>query len=258
MAKASKRPKTPPDVKRTSALVGLVLPALLVGIVAVSYWIKIRPPMSAVSGEESADQLLAQGIRAHGAGALDQALVLYRKVLERDPANAFAHYNTAQILNDRGRYPEAEAEYGAALKAKADFVDARVNLGVVQYRQKQFPAAAATFRDALKLSPRHAQALFDLGITLYELGETDQAMARLNDALRENPKQPAAHYYLGRAHARQGELGQARAAFERTVALDGGYGPAYFELAKLYRAAGEGRRADDAEAKAAALAKNPK
>jgi tetratricopeptide (TPR) repeat protein len=257
--KPSKNAKSAPAVRRVPAYTSFILPALLVSVILVSYWLKIRPSanLMAVFGVESAEALLARGMQAHNAGSLDAALELYRKVLERDSANAFAHYNIAQIYNDKGRSAEAQVEYQAALQARPDFLDARLNLGVALYRQRKFPAAAEIFREVLKTSPRHALALFDLGITLIELGQLDQAIQWLNKSLSEDPKQAPAHYYLGVALARAGQRAKARAALEQAVALNPRHAPAYFELAKIYRAEGEPGRAREAEAKAGALAGRP-
>ena len=89
---ASKEPiraKSSAKPRRTPALGPLILPALLVGTVLVSYWLKIQPAQNpgGAASADSAAGLLARGIEAHNAGSLDAALALYRQVLQqRNPA----------------------------------------------------------------------------------------------------------------------------------------------------------------------------
>ena len=236
-----------PAIRNSSGLKHLLVPALLAALVGVAYWLRTRPgtapaPMTTgATSTESTQALLARGIRAHDAGAPDAAMDLYHKVLEREPANATAHYNIAQIYNARGPYAQAQWEYEAALKSDPKFVDARINLGVVLYRLHQFPAAAAEFQQVLDAAPRHPQALFNLGTTLIEMGQADQAVRPLRAALAEDPKSANTHYYLGVALERQHKLPEAKAELQEALALSPRHADAYLALSRVYREQGEPR-----------------
>jgi tetratricopeptide (TPR) repeat protein len=58
----------------------------------------------------------------------DQAIVLYREGLSLCADDEVAHYELGRALADRGRYPEAEREFEAALNLKPDFTDAKRHL----------------------------------------------------------------------------------------------------------------------------------
>jgi tetratricopeptide (TPR) repeat protein len=58
----------------------------------------------------------------------DQAIVLYREGLSVCANDEVAHYELGRALADRGRYPEAEREFEAALNLKPDFTDAKRHL----------------------------------------------------------------------------------------------------------------------------------
>ena len=58
----------------------------------------------------------------------DQTIVLYRKGLSLCADDEVAHYELGRALADRGRYPEAEREFEAALNLKPDFTDAKRHL----------------------------------------------------------------------------------------------------------------------------------
>lgn len=58
----------------------------------------------------------------------DQAIVLYREGLSLCGDDEVAHYELGKALANRGRYPEAEREFEAALNLKPGFTDAKRHL----------------------------------------------------------------------------------------------------------------------------------
>ena len=66
--------------------------------------------------------------RAQIASAGDEAIALYREGLSLCPEDEVAHYELGRALAERGRYPEAEREFEAALNLKPDFTDAKRHL----------------------------------------------------------------------------------------------------------------------------------
>jgi tetratricopeptide (TPR) repeat protein len=66
--------------------------------------------------------------KAQLAADRDQAIALYREGLSLCADDEVAHYELGRALADRGRYPEAEKEFEAALKLKPDFTDAKRHL----------------------------------------------------------------------------------------------------------------------------------
>lgn len=210
----------------------LLLATALVGLVSGAYWVKVQTPPprettpTATTSRQLTDSLLTLGIRLQQIRQYDGALRTYRQVLQHDPASPHAHYNIAQIYNERGQYAEARTEYEEALKANPQFLDARLNLGVVLYRQRQFKEAAEAFRQVLQASPKHPMGLFNIGVTLLELGQANEAIRQLEAALSEDPKRADAHYYLGVALSQQGRLAEAQAALAKAAELASTFKPA--------------------------------
>src|SRR5262245_56438169 len=67
---------------------------------------------------------LDAALRAHAAGDLDTAARQYRRVLDADGTNKFAHYNLGLIAQTRSDRVTAEREYRIALETDADFAPA--------------------------------------------------------------------------------------------------------------------------------------
>jgi tetratricopeptide (TPR) repeat protein len=72
--------------------------------------------------------------------------------------------------------PEAAVQaYRAILKMDPSNVDARANLGVIAFVQKDWTTAAAEFREALKLQPSLWKAQALLGLSVLHLGQRAEA-----------------------------------------------------------------------------------
>jgi len=70
--------------------------------------------------------------KAQTTGDREQAIALYREGLVLCPDDEIAHYELGKALADRGRYPEAEKEFEAALKINPGFIDAKRHLESVR------------------------------------------------------------------------------------------------------------------------------
>jgi tetratricopeptide (TPR) repeat protein len=91
----------------------------------------------------------------------------YLEVLAAQPAHADAHVNLGRLLHERGRLPEAEAHYVAALVSRPRDPTATFNLAVV-----------------LQLDPACIDAYFNLARLYEKKGETMAAIRHLKDYRR--------------------------------------------------------------------------
>ena len=189
----------------------------------------------------------------HQAGHLDQAALLYRKVLAAEPNNANSlhllgmiayqtgqpaaaadliakaialhggeasfHFHLALALKALGKFDEAVAHYRRALVLKPNDADTYNNLGNVQAEAGRFDEATASYRQALALAPDNAKALNNLGSTLLELGHADEAETNYRKAIALEPDYADAHNNLGNIFRDKGDLDQAMACYRKTLAL---------------------------------------
>ncbi len=75
------------------------------------------------------NELLEQAKRLHRAGHLEQAMAVYRGLLELDPNNADAHNMLGNAFADRKQWSEAADCYRQALAVNPDKAAAHYNLG---------------------------------------------------------------------------------------------------------------------------------
>ncbi len=101
---------------------------------------------------DSARALYARGIIALRSGDTPTALADFRRLLERNPAYALAHYNLALAEQRAQSFGEAERELRTALELAPDYARARIALGAVLLREGKRDDARATFDEASRTS----------------------------------------------------------------------------------------------------------
>jgi Flp pilus assembly protein TadD len=160
-------------------------------------------------------------------GRTEEAMALYRLVLELDPANAGAHTNLGVLCAERGEREAALLHFRAAAESAPDEPRNHANLGAELATQGRTAEAIASFERALELDPRDAGARFNLGTALAATGRSAEAIAQLGEAIRLEPDNARAHNNLGILLASTGRPGEAIARFESALRLD----PAFHEAA---------------------------
>lgn len=144
------------------------------GVTVLEGWLRRQP-----------DALQARAALAEGylrLGQLAQARGAYEALLTRDPQNATATNNLAQVLmrlNDAGALPMAER---AARLAPAD-ANALDTLGWLQARSGALDVSLKTLREARLRAPESRDVRYHLAWVLHRTGRRDEARNELAAAL---------------------------------------------------------------------------
>ncbi|MBL9015560.1 MAG: tetratricopeptide repeat protein [Myxococcales bacterium] len=117
---------------------------------------------------------------------------LYTNAAAMAPASSSAQYRLGVLETQRGRWPEAIAQFEAALALDERNVLAWNNLGVGRLRTGDPAGAAAALTRAVELAPAHFRAFYNLGLAKLALGDSAGGCAAIRRALAINPTyQPA-------------------------------------------------------------------
>jgi Tfp pilus assembly protein PilF len=157
-------------------------------------------------------------------GRTDEAAKDYRRALALRPAYSEAHNALGQLLARTGHYPEALAEFDAALDNmlyKEPYL-ARCNKGLVLYRMGRKEEGIAELRSTLQVAPTFCKARRELGRILLDEAKPKEAVEELSSYARWCDKVPDAHLQLGLARMRAGDIAGARESFERCRDLGNG------------------------------------
>jgi len=105
-----------------------------------------------------------------------QAIAVYQKVLELDPAHAAAHINLGTLYYNRQEYPLAEKHYRQAIEVDQRYALAYFDLGNVLDETGRVPEAIQTYNTALQLAPTYADAHYNLALAYEKIKEPRKAL----------------------------------------------------------------------------------
>lgn len=140
--------------------------------------------LSPATSPSAPPDALSQGLAAHTAGKLDDAIGLYFQALSKDPTNKFALFNLGQIDHTKNRLVAAEAWYRLALESDRNMPSALYNLGLVRQAVGDSVDSASLLRRLIAVDPNNASAHYNLGVALRSLGQTADANTAFATAQR--------------------------------------------------------------------------
>jgi len=117
----------------------------------------------------------------------------------------------------RGELETAEARFEVALEYSPRFVEALVNLGLVELQRGNFRRARQLLARARRLNPDVAQPHHGLGVLAERERRTSVAVGHYRDALSVDPGFAPARANLGRLLFESGHYEHAREQFRRLV-----------------------------------------
>ena len=179
-----------------------------------------------------ADVHNALGVERALTGAFENALESFDHALELNEGYAEAHLNRAIVLNELGRYDQAEAAFKRAAEldlAEPDGLPAGIGnrLAVAHarlgdlYRVAGSPERATEeYRRALELRPTFLDIRARLGAAYLETAEFEQAREELEAILSRNPNLTGARIQLGVVLHRMGDVDAAVSEWLRCLEDD--------------------------------------
>ena len=212
--------------------------------------------LSAVPGhpDQTSRWLLAEAVRHHRAGELDQAIALYERLLKFVPDLAPAHANLGVALRARGRLEEAEASYRRALTLSPAAPDVLFNLANLKRDQGALADAAEQYRAVLAADCAHAAARTNLGLVLRDLGRLEEAHGELAQVAAAQSDRPQPQLNLALALADLKRWPEATRACHRALALNPRYAAAIGLLGQCLRQLGHAEESVACCRRAVALA----
>jgi tetratricopeptide (TPR) repeat protein len=196
-----------------------------------------------LQNEKSSEVFHMLGTIFYDQGKFNKAIKAFQRALEMDPLFTDASVGLSIILNDLGRYEEAQKVFEDAqtlLQRRGLSEDKYVNeklatkhdeLGEMYFHHSQYAQAKEQYERALALSNRKTELTMKLIECHLKLGQHDQALTILKDLQRLVPDFTAARLKTGQVYYETGHVPEAVEAWESISVQD----PLYREAQRLLR-----------------------
>jgi tetratricopeptide (TPR) repeat protein len=185
------------------------------------------------SAKEAAAERLARKGRA------EEAVKIYKELLNEDQGNAAIVSALAELQAKLGRYNEAAALYAALFTKKVRKLRAQ--------RQRGLSDEALHIYHKIDTMPHgNPRASVEVADALMSAGKVDWARKELEKALSIDPGYADAYFYLGKNYQMKGDLRAAAGALEKAVELNpsnyyarNNLGGLYMQMDRLDQATGQ-------------------
>ena len=168
-------------------------------------------------------------------GTLEKEIATYRRALELNNHDSWAHHQMGEALAKLGRFDEAVTAFRHAIELKPDFSWSYHHLGDALAQQQHWEESAVAFRKAIEFNPEHLGSYVGLGNSLAKLGQLDEAIATYRRAIKLNPDADWIHYALANTlqQRTQSDLAEAIASYRHTTAINPDIVQAYRNLLQV-------------------------
>ena len=151
-------------------------------------------------------QKINRAIKFHSEGNISEAVKLYQKLISQGFADQRVFSNYGGILNDFGKFEDAELAYRKAIELNPDYEIAHSNLGNILRNLGKFEDAELAYRKAIELNPDYEIAHYNLGNIFRNQGRLEDAELAYRKAIELNPDYANAHSNLGKTLRDLGKL----------------------------------------------------
>jgi serine/threonine-protein kinase len=189
----------------------------------------------------------ADEIARHQAAASDfeqkqfypQAEAEYRAAVQLDPANAAMQSALGHVLVEERKYDDAISALRAAISSQPDDAVAHNNLGVALQTVGNVSDATPEFREAIRIQPDYLEAHSNLGQALEKQNDLSGSITEYREVLRLKPDDAEAHFHLGLADYKLGNSDGAVDEYREALRLQPGFALAHFGLGGVLYNRGE-------------------
>jgi len=122
----------------------------------------------------------------------DKAIEAYKKVLEKDPANAQAKVDIARLLLQQKNIEEAKKTLADVDWSKVTDASELYNLGVDFYNLKETQDAIKYWEQAVSVDPKMSEAFLQIGLAYYAAGNSAKAKENLQKCIALDPNSDSA------------------------------------------------------------------
>ncbi|MCX8173529.1 MAG: tetratricopeptide repeat protein [Thermoplasmata archaeon] len=179
------------------------------------------------------DALLLMGRIMVLRGELEEAIHMFERAVDKNPANFEAWYYKGRTLLETKEMEKAVASLELAIQINPWHYNSHYYLALAYEEENNYAKAAECYEEILKILPRDYQALFNLGKVCAAMEKWDEAYHAFKKGFEVKATYECA-LLLGIACGKQKKVEEAVEYLEKAVELNPYGDEAYFEAGKAY------------------------
>ena len=144
----------------------------------------------------TSSDIIQQAHVLHAQKRFDEAALLCRKLLEREPYNVAALQLLGHIAHERGQFEEALAQFRKAANLQPGNPALVYGMTAALHALNRLEEAAQACSRVIQLRPDYANAYMNLGTLLSQMGMQQEAIVTFRRAIQLQPNDPYAHSNL--------------------------------------------------------------
>ena len=203
-----------------------------------------------VTSRNTALMLFHEGVDSIDADSHREAIELFTRALELDPALLDALLYRGFFRHGIGEREEALADFDKAIELDPQNAGTYQMMGVVLSDAQKNRHALELFNKVVELDPDYPGIYFHRGLAHFFLWDIDAAISDLTRAIEYNPGSPSAYYARGTVYFLSKQHIRALDDMSATIDRDPGYTDAYLLRSYIHTELGnaEEARADSVRA----------
>ena len=172
-----------------------------------------------------------------------EAEALYHKITVQGPAFEAAWLGLAALYETQKKYDDAIGVYRRYLEINPARISFRMKIADLLVKSNKHEAAEKEFQEVLKMDSANREVRTALGLLYYDMHRFDAAAVQFLSLLETAPNDDKLHYLLANALEQKGDLPAARVAYQKISTVFELYANAQIHTAMIFKKEG---RLDDA------------
>ena len=187
---------------------------------------------------------------------LNEAINIYRQLIDNKSSNKDIHYNLGLCLLGSGKNNEAIDAFRTTIEIDNSLIPAWGNLGKALMNEGRNEEALTATKKVLELDPNNPIALMNMGNMYKYLGNLNEALLCTEKSIEAEPRNADAHISLGNIYKQLGKHEKALISTYKCIEIDPTRHDAYINLGSIYNEHGQYDQALDSTLKAIAIKPN--
>ena len=179
-------------------------------------------------------EILNKGLALHKTGKLEEARLIYEKLLIKDPNNFQLINLLGAISFQQKKFDDSIIQFNKAINLNSNHHALYNNLGAAYKETERYEDAIKNLKKAIELNPNYAEAYNNLGIVFKKKYQHKEAHNNYKKAIELNPNYAEAYNNLASLYANIKNYKESIINFSKAIKLKNDYIDAYKNRANIY------------------------